>query len=143
MRRRQVLIVAALVAGCVFTALVGVALRLTQPSVINRAHYDLLVVGMSQAEVERILGSPRNECRTDAFVWVPRDGKVVSAEVTLAGPPTRVFAQPGDRELVWIGPEGLIAVRLAADNRVLETHFSTVQVQERPPIVAWMTRWLE
>jgi hypothetical protein len=122
---------------------VAVVLRLTQPSVIDRTHYDLLAVGMAQAEVERILGSPRNECPTDADVWVPRNGKVVSAEVTLDGPPMRVFANVGHRELVWIGPEGLIAVRLAADNRVLDTHYSTVHLLERPTIVSWLTRWLE
>jgi hypothetical protein len=138
----------AIVAGCVLVAVAAVVFWRTRPSVVDRAHYDLLAAGMSQADVERILGPPRNECHTDADVWVPRNGKVVSAEVTLGGPPVRVFADgadggDGEHELVWIGPEALIAVRLAADGRVLNTHFSTVQLVERPTILDWLTRWLK
>ena len=145
MRRRHVRFVAALLTGCVLVALVGVALWPTLPSVVNRAHYDLLVPGMSQLEVAHILGAPRNECHTDAEVWVPRNGKLVSTEVALGGLHVRVFADAGadERELVWIGPDGLIAVRLAADGRVRDTHFSTVHLLERPTIVRWLSRWLE
>jgi hypothetical protein len=135
----------AIVALCVLVAVPAAVLWLTRPSVVNRAHYDLLAAGMSQAEVKRILGPPRNECHTDADVWVPRNGNDVSAEVTLGGPPVRVFADgaAGEHELVWIGPEALIAVRLAADGRVLDTHFSTVQPVERPTILSCLTRWLK
>jgi hypothetical protein len=137
--------VAALLTGVVLITLVAAVLWQMWPSVVDRAHYDLLAPGMSPLEIERMLGAPRNECHTDADVWVTRNGKLVSAEVALGNPPVQVFADLGadERELVWIGPDGLIAVRLAAEGLVRETQFSTVHLLERPTVVSWVARWLK
>jgi hypothetical protein len=126
MKRRLVIVGAGLAVLVLAGALV---LGLTPPeSWIDWGHFEAIEVGMTRADLERLLGGPpRNELPGQATIWVPRDGKKVSFHTTprLTGGPFFAAAE-GEEELVWLGEEGLIAVLVGADGRVRDTYFSTV-----------------
>lgn len=111
-----------------------IAFLLLSTSRVDRERFEAIREGMSQPEVERLLGGPRNECREPVIVWAPREGKVMSAEIApgeLGGP---YFPDAGqdEKELVWVGYGGLIAARLGNDGRVRDKYFSEVHSPGRP-----------
>lgn len=126
MKRRTVVVL--VVVAILVLAAPAVVSWLLSGSRVDQEHYDAIQVGMSRAEIERLLGAPRNEIAGQATVWVPRDGKKVSQRIAPAEPPGPFFpdAPQGDQELVWLGVKGLIAVRVGDDGGVREKYFSTV-----------------
>jgi hypothetical protein len=123
--------------GLVLLALAGplTVLLLLSRSRIDTEHFEAIREGMTQQEVEKILGGPpRNECSIPVIVWIRREGKLQSTELD-PGPPTVPFfadAVKDNRELVWVGKSGLIATRVGDDGIVREKYFSTVHSPDRP-----------
>jgi hypothetical protein len=127
MKRRTILIL--VIVACLALAAPVVISWLMSGSRIDQEHFDAIQVGMSRAEVERLLGgAPRNEISGHAIIWIPRGDSRVSHQV-LPGEPLGPFfpnAPEGTPELVWLGEKGLIAVHLGEDGRVADKYFSTV-----------------
>jgi hypothetical protein len=126
MTKRRGITVAAVVGLAVFLAYLG----LLRPTVITRQQFDQIEVGMRRETVTGLLGGrPRNEEYPDpVIVWVPREGKLVSAELSPETPAVRFFpdADPTDEEYVWVSRQGLVAARFGDDGRLREKYFSTV-----------------
>src|SRR5689334_11291211 len=127
MRRRLL----AALAGLVCLAFAGLLVLWLYPrhSRLDREHFDAVRVGMSRAEVERILGgSARNECRGPADVWVRRGGMLQSAGLDPGAPAVRFFedAAEDEEEAVWVGKAALLAGRFGADGRLREKYVSDV-----------------
>ena len=126
MKRRTILVLVIL--ACAILAAPVVISWLLSGSRIDQGRFDAIQVGMSRAEVERLLGgAPRNEITGHAIIWIPRGDSRVSHQV-LQGEPLGPFfpdAPEDTSELVWLGEKGLIAVRVGED-RVVEKYFSTV-----------------
>jgi hypothetical protein len=124
-------------------ALVSVftAWLLTRGSKLDRDHFEAVHEGMTRAEIEEILaGPPRNERRDRVIVWVPRDGKRVSAELQ-PGPVTERFFPAGEgEEVVWVGRAGLIAARFGDDGRLTEKYVSAVHGPDETPLGAAFRR---
>lgn len=136
MTRHRVLIAAALVCLVVVPAVFW----FLRPTTINRIHFDAIAEGMTRAEVFRLLGGPpRNDCPDDVIVWLPRQGKRVSAQYSLGSPPIRVLSDGGE-EAVWLSEEGLIAARFDEDGRLREKYFSTVHGPGGSPLQVALRR---
>jgi hypothetical protein len=134
MRRR--LLIAAAIGVCLSLIGAVAVLRATRPSQIGPEQFAGIDVGMTRADVERVLGGPpRNECAGPADVWVRRDGRVQSAAIDPGTQLPRFFAdadQAHGDEAVWLSPAGLIAVRFDTDGRVEEKYVSDVHVIDTP-----------
>src|SRR5688500_7190904 len=90
---------------------------------------------MTQPEVEKLLGPPRNEVGLQVVVWAPRkEGSVVSAYMGPRTAPIRFFpkreAEEGGNEYLWVGKSGLIALYVGSDGCLGEKYFSTVHPSE-------------
>lgn len=130
--RRHRLRIAAAVLGCLAVAFA--VWWFFRPTSINRTQYDAITEGMTRAEVFRLLGGPpRNDCPDDVIVWLPRQGKRVSAEYGPSSPSIRVLSGT-EEEAVWMSDEGLIAARFDKDGRLCEKYFSTVHGPEGSPL---------
>jgi hypothetical protein len=108
---------------------------LTRGTRLDPEHFDLIHEGMTRTEVEDVLGGPpRNECPDRVIVWVPRDGKRVSAELK-PGPVTeRFFPDEDGEEAVWVGRACLIAGRFGDDGRLKEKYVSDVIGPDETPL---------
>lgn len=129
MTKRRALVVAG---GVALTAAL-VAWWLVPGSRLDREHFGQVRAGMTRAEVESLLGPPRNEWADRVTVWRPRDGKRVSAEVRPGPVELRFFPDAGGDEAVWIGRAEMLAARFDADGRVQETYASTVHGPDDGP----------
>jgi hypothetical protein len=112
-------------------------------SLVTREQYDLINVGMTEADLETTLGPPRNECRAPVTIWAPQgDGKIVSAEVAPGTPNVRFFPNNGidepSREIVWVSKSGLIAASIGQNGRVRDKYFSVVHDPGRPSAMDWI-----
>jgi hypothetical protein len=126
--KRRTIVILVLAALLALAAPVVIA-WLMSGSRIDQERFDAIQVGMSRAEVERLLGgAPRNEISGHAIVWVPKGATRVSRQVLSDEPLGPFFpdAPEGAPELVWLGEKGLIAVRVGEDGRVADKYFSTV-----------------
>src|SRR5689334_8753724 len=98
MTKRRVFTATAVVVLGVLLACLG----LLRPTNITRQQFDKIEVGMTYKTVASLLGGrPRNEEYPDpVIVWVPREGKRVSAELSPESLEVRFFpdAGPGDEE---------------------------------------------
>jgi hypothetical protein len=145
MKRR--LLVGVALAACLAVGGLLVLLPLTVESKINPTQIQAVAVGMTRTEVEQLLGGPpRNECTGPVDIWVRRDGGLRSAGIDPGQAGIRFFpeAAPG-AEAVWVGDEGLIAVRFGLDGRVQEKHVSNVIVVDSPrrSFATAVVRWLQ
>jgi hypothetical protein len=146
---------------CTLTVIliVGAALvwRIYDDPVITRENFEVLKTGMTQAEVERILGGARNECHDPVMAWAPRgdtlnsmrldpgfatNGVLFKEDRPPAATVDSIFVAAdfpeGSYELVWLSESILIAVLFDRDGRLLEKHVSDVQVLERPTPLDWL-----
>lgn len=126
---------------------------------ITNQNFAVLQVGMTQAQVERILGGPaRDECGQPVIVWVPRGDTLNSLRIDpesrrdsilfredSPAPGTRedVFvvagiSPRGDHELVWLSDSLLIAILFDENGRLIEKHSSDVTVLDRPDVLDWL-----
>ena len=126
MTKRRVITAATVVVLGVLLAYLG----LLRPTNITRQQFDKIEVGMTYKTVAGLLGGrPRNEEYPDpVIVWVPREGKLVSADLSPEAPEVRFFpdAEPGGEEFVWVSRHGLVAARFGDDGRLREKYFSAV-----------------
>jgi hypothetical protein len=129
--------------GLVILACVAVFSPGIRSSLVTREQYDLISVGMSEADLENALGPPRNEFRNPVIVWAPQgDGKVISAEIAPGTPNVQFFPNAGTlaqgREIVWLGKSGLIAANVDQHGRLRDKYFSTVHDAGRPSAIDWI-----
>ena len=131
-----------IVIGILIPTYVAILSRRPQAMPVTRTQFALINAGMTQAELESVLGPPRNECKNPVTVWARKnDGKVVSAEISPTTPKVRFFPDSGTdqpQEVVWISESGLIAVALDRNGRLSEKYFSTVHNPGRPSVMDWI-----
>jgi hypothetical protein len=130
----RVFIRAGLAAALLLAALFGAYLYL-RARAIDRESYERLEVGMTRAEVEDLLGGPPcNRLAEPCDVWVPSPAGLRSADLQPGTPNVRFFPElaGGESEAVWVGEDGLIALRFDEDGRLREKYFSEVVVPEGP-----------
>lgn len=131
---------------CILTVLLlaGAALawRVFDEPVITRENFDVLKIGMTQPEVERILGGARNECHDSVMAWAPRGDTLNSVRIDPGNPGVVFFldahAETQGDEQVWLAETGLIAILFDKDGRLHEKHFSDVNVMARPTPLDWL-----
>ena len=141
MRRRQKLMLAVLGLGLIL----GMWTLLSPESgTITQEQFDRLQTGMTQADVEELLGrSPQDEARYEATIWIPQpDGSVVSAFVSRGPWPGRfsffddaIDSQP---QRIWFSKTGLIAVQFDNEGRLTDKYFSTVHLRNGPTVLDWL-----
>lgn len=127
-------------------------------SMITKDRFETLRIGMTQSEVEQILGGPaRDECGQSVKIWVPRgdslnsmrldpedatNGLLFREDRPAATTPGSIFIAAdfpeGGHELIWLSESVLIAVLLDKDGRLVEKHVSDVHVLERPTPLDWL-----
>ena len=126
-----------------FTAAVALILALwPRSSELTQAHFNLLKTGMEQAEIEKLLGPPRNRLRTKAIVWDPQqNGKPISAFVTPG--PLKIDFFPAvnnnGHQAVWLTNTGLVAVHFGNDGKLQNKYFSTVHSSGPPAWLDWIS----
>ena len=129
----------ALSAAIVLVAIV-VLFVCQKPYLITQEQYDLIVVGMTQADLEKLLGGPpANVCNNRVIVWEPQaDGKPISAEIPRGATTARLFHDTDDGlQVVWLDDTGLIAAYFGEDGRLQKKYFSTVHVMGPPSTIDW------
>ena len=90
MKRRW--LAAVVVCACLAMAAGLAAYLLTWESRIDPDHFRVIEVGMSRAEVERVLGGPpRNECSGPVDFWVRHEGGQRSAGIERGSPAVQFF----------------------------------------------------
>jgi hypothetical protein len=131
---------------------------------LDLGQFERLQPGMTQAEVEQVLGSPPlNVLRYRALIWLPQPGgRTISAEIAPESPvvefPVRedkpknaVQPQQADSinffpqetgedgdQAVWIGRRTLVAVYFGPDSRLRHRYSSTVQESVPPSVMDWL-----
>ena len=133
---------------------------------VTRERFELLKPGMTQAETERLLnGSPRNNLRYHAIIWLPQaSGKPVSAHIAPDSPAPEFFvreekpknsrqqtrntaaldffpqvAAKNGHQALWITRAGLIAVYFGPDGQLLHKYNSTVHEYVAPSVINWLS----
>jgi hypothetical protein len=124
-------------AGVVLIALLGIQ-RLTQRIPFDRLHFDRLQPGMTGTEVEQILGGPaRDEFREPVTVWAPKEDSTNSYFLRPQAPAPSFFPHAAEEseQRLWVGKEGLIAVLLDKDGRLVGKYYSDVHVPSGPGVM--------
>ena len=82
--------------SCAILAIIALVVALLSPNLeVTLERFELLKPGTTQAETERLLnGSPRNNLRYRAIIWLPQaSGKPISAEIAPDSPAPEFFAR--------------------------------------------------
>jgi hypothetical protein len=77
-------------------AIIAFVIALLPPKLeVTRERFELLIPGMTQAETETLLnGSPRNNLRYPASIWLPQaSGKPISAQIAPDSPALEFFVR--------------------------------------------------
>jgi hypothetical protein len=101
-------------------------------SQINRASFDAIRVGMSEAEVEEILGGPAGDYCT---------GDVIRQGDLIVGPVIPLWTIPPSKTNVWQGDEGELFLIFDLTGQVLDKFFMPTTLRD-PPFREKLRRWL-
>lgn len=137
--RKRLLLGAGALACLALLALLGLW-WLTPRSAINRTNFEAIRGGMSEAEVERLLGGPEGDYRTGEVEYDLAGGlweldNVMSAPEVIRGE-IRV------RLATWQGDEGIVSLFFDDEGRVLATMFRDGRRTSFDPL-ALLRRWLK
>jgi hypothetical protein len=153
--------------SCATVAIATFVIALLPPKLeVSPECFELLKPGMTQAETERLLnGSPRNNLRHRAIIWLPQaSGKPISAHIAPDSPAPEFFVREEKpknsrqqtrntaaldffpqvkakigRQDLWIARTGLIAVYFGPDGRLQHKYNSTVHESVTPSVINWLS----